>query len=58
MAQHFRRRVQVENLSPGKKGIVLIILYLGLDMNATRPLIVDQPDENLDDECIYNLQKN
>ena len=46
---------ELENLSPGTKGIVLLILYLGMDINDTRPLIVDQPDENLDNESIYNL---
>jgi energy-coupling factor transporter ATP-binding protein EcfA2 len=45
----------LESLSPGTKGIVLLILYLGLDFADTRPLIVDQPDENLDNESIYNL---
>lgn len=45
----------LESLSPGTKGIVLLILYLGMDTNDTRPLIVDQPDENLDNESIYNL---
>lgn len=46
---------ELENLSPGTKGIVLLILYLGMDTADTRPLIVDQPDENLDNESIYNL---
>lgn len=46
---------ELESLSPGTKGIVLLILYLGMDINDTRPLIVDQPDENLDNESIYNL---
>jgi energy-coupling factor transporter ATP-binding protein EcfA2 len=45
----------LEKLSPGTKGIVLLILYLGLDTVDTRPLIVDQPDENLDNESIYML---
>ncbi|MGQ3241811.1 TrlF family AAA-like ATPase, partial [Shinella sp.] len=45
----------LESLSPGTKGIVLLILYLGMDVNDTRPLIVDQPDENLDNESIYHL---
>lgn len=45
----------LESLSPGTKGIVLLILYLGMDTNDTRPLIVDQPDENLDNESIYTL---
>lgn len=45
----------LESLSPGTKGIVLLILYLGLDVEDTRPLIVDQPDENLDNDSIYHL---
>jgi hypothetical protein len=45
----------LQSLSPGTKGIVLLILYLGMDTNDTRPLIVDQPDENLDNESIYTL---
>jgi len=47
--------VELEKLSPGTKGIVLLILYLGMDVGDTRPLIVDQPDENLDNESIYAL---
>jgi hypothetical protein len=47
--------VELDKLSPGTKGIVLLILYLGMDIADTRPLIVDQPDENLDNESIYNL---
>ena len=50
--------VDLENLSPGTKGIVLLILYLGMDIADTRPLIVDQPDENLDNESIYDLLMN
>lgn len=46
---------EIEKLSPGTKGIVLLILYLGMDMADSRPLIVDQPDENLDNESIYDL---
>lgn len=46
---------ELENLSPGTKGIVLLILYLGMDTADTRPLFVDQPDENLDNESIYTL---
>lgn len=45
----------LEKLSPGTKGIVLLILYLGMDVNDTRPMIVDQPDENLDNESIFAL---
>ena len=46
---------ELEKLSPGTKGIVLLILYLGMDVADTRPLIVDQPDENLDNESIYTM---
>jgi hypothetical protein len=46
---------ELEKLSPGTKGIVLLILYLGMDIADTRPLIVDQPDENLGNESIYQL---
>ncbi|RWC20893.1 TrlF family AAA-like ATPase [Mesorhizobium sp.] len=49
------RGTDLEKLSPGTKGIVLLILYLGLDERDTRPLIVDQPDENLDNESIFAL---
>jgi energy-coupling factor transporter ATP-binding protein EcfA2 len=47
--------VELEKLSPGTKGIVLLILYLGMDTADTRPLVVDQPDKNLDNESIYKL---
>jgi DNA repair exonuclease SbcCD ATPase subunit len=47
--------VELDKLSPGTKGIVLLILYLGIDVDDTRPLIVDQPDENLDNESIFAL---
>jgi len=47
--------VELEKLSPGTKGIVLLILYLGMDREDTRPLVIDQPEENLDSESIYDL---
>jgi energy-coupling factor transporter ATP-binding protein EcfA2 len=46
---------ELEKLSPGTKGIVLLILYLGMDTYDSRPLIIDQPEENLDSESIYDL---
>ena len=46
---------EIEKLSPGTKGIVLLILYLAMDIEDLRPLIVDQPEENLDNESIYSL---
>jgi hypothetical protein len=45
----------LENLSPGTKGIVLLILYLAMDKQDTRPLLIDQPEENLDNDSIFNL---
>lgn len=45
----------LEKLSPGTKGIVLLILYLVMDRDDRRPLIVDQPEENLDNDSIYRL---
>lgn len=47
--------VDLEKLSPGTKGIVLLILYLGMDTDDSRPLIIDQPEENLDSESIFDL---
>lgn len=45
----------LENLSPGTKGIVLLMLYLGMEGDDSRPLLVDQPEENLDNESVFNL---
>ena len=42
------------NLSPGERGILLLIFYLLID-NDDRPLIIDQPEGNLDNESIYLL---
>jgi len=46
--------VEIQKLSPGTRGIVLLLLYLSLDANDSRPLIIDQPEENLDPKSIYN----
>lgn len=43
----------IELLSPGKKGIVLLLIYLILDKESSIPLIIDQPEENLDNKSIY-----
>jgi len=40
-------------LSPGEKGIVLLLLYLEAEEEDHRPLIIDQPDDNLDNLSIY-----
>ncbi|WP_431093242.1 TrlF family AAA-like ATPase [Pseudomonas brassicacearum] len=46
--------IEIQKLSPGTRGIVLLLLYLSLDENDSRPLIIDQPEENLDPKSIYN----
>jgi energy-coupling factor transporter ATP-binding protein EcfA2 len=40
-------------LSPGTRGIVLLLLYLALDLEDRRPLIIDQPEENLDPKSVF-----
>lgn len=40
-------------LSPGQKGIILLMLYLEVDKGDCRPLIIDQPEENLDNLSVY-----
>ncbi len=44
----------LDQLSPGEKGILLLLFYLVVDRRDT-PLIVDQPEENLDNETVYEL---
>lgn len=41
-------------LSPGEKGTLLLIFYLLLDSDGI-PLIIDQPEENLDNQTVYDL---
>jgi len=41
-------------LSPGERGILLLIFYLLIDSDDC-PLIIDQPEENLDNQSIYEL---
>lgn len=42
----------LEELSPGERGIVLLIFYLALSQNNT-PIIIDQPEDNLDNQSVY-----
>ncbi|HUX87909.1 MAG TPA: AAA family ATPase, partial [Chloroflexota bacterium] len=44
----------IRKLSPGTRGIVLVLLYLALDEDDDRPLIIDQPEENLDPQSVYD----
>jgi AAA domain, putative AbiEii toxin, Type IV TA system len=44
---------ELEYLSPGTRGIALLVLYLLMDEDDRRPLIIDQPEGNLDNASIY-----
>lgn len=44
----------LEQLSPGEKGALLLIFYLLLDNNDI-PLIIDQPEDNLDNNSVANI---
>ena len=46
--------VDIRKLSPGTRGIVLLLLYLALDDQDDRPLIIDQPEENFDPKSVYD----
>lgn len=46
--------VDIRKLSPGTRGIVLLLLYLTLDDSDDRPLIIDQPEENLDPKSVFD----
>lgn len=41
-------------LSPGERGLLLLTFFLLADTSNT-PLILDQPEENLDNQTIYNV---
>ncbi len=45
---------ELHQLSPGEKGALLLIFYLLVDKNDI-PLIIDQPEENLDNQTIVDL---
>jgi ABC-type lipoprotein export system ATPase subunit len=44
----------LEELSPGERGTLLLIFYLLVDKRDT-PLILDQPEENLDNRTVYDI---
>jgi energy-coupling factor transporter ATP-binding protein EcfA2 len=46
--------LDIQQLSPGTRGIVLLLLYLAVDRDDDRPLIIDQPEENLDPKSIFD----
>ncbi len=44
----------ISELSPGERGALLLIFYLALDRNDI-PLVIDQPEENLDNQSVFRL---
>jgi ABC-type dipeptide/oligopeptide/nickel transport system ATPase component len=42
------------HMSPGKKGTVLLILFLQIS-SSDFPILIDQPEDNLDNRTIYDL---
>lgn len=44
----------LDQLSPGERGALLLVFYLLVD-NDTIPLVIDQPEENLDNESVYRM---
>ena len=46
--------LDIRKLSPGTRGVVLLLLYLALDDADDRPLIIDQPEENLDPKSVFD----
>lgn len=47
----------LNQLSPGEKGLLLLVFYLHLDKEKT-PLIIDQPEDNLDNDSIFSVLAN
>jgi ABC-type lipoprotein export system ATPase subunit len=45
---------QLAQLSPGERGILLLAFYLLVDRDDI-PLVIDQPEENLDNQTLYEF---
>jgi predicted ATPase len=46
--------ISINQLSPGEKGGLLLVFYLILDKD-NKPLIIDQPEDNLDNQSIAEI---
>lgn len=44
----------IEELSPGERGTLLLVFYLLIDRRDI-PLIIDQPEDNLDNQTVYDI---
>lgn len=47
-------RRPIDQLSAGERGALLLVFYLSFDSEEI-PLVIDQPEENLDNETIYRV---
>ena len=45
---------ELSHLSPGERGTLLLVFYLLVD-KSSNPIIVDQPEENLDNHTVFRL---
>jgi ABC-type lipoprotein export system ATPase subunit len=45
---------ELAQLSPGERGTLLLVFYLLVDKDDI-PLVIDQPEENLDNQTVYEL---
>ena len=50
--RELRHGAPEEQLSPGERGNLLLIFYLLVDQNDI-PLVIDQPEENLDNQTVF-----
>jgi len=48
---------ELSQLSPGERGTLLLLFYLLVDKDD-RPLVIDQPEENLDNQTVYEQLVN
>ena len=45
---------EIHQLAPGERGLLLLVFYLLIDKDDI-PLVIDQPEENLDNQTIYEV---
>lgn len=43
----------LDELSPGERGLMLLVFYLSLSRDE-KPIIIDQPEDNLDNQSVYS----
>jgi hypothetical protein len=52
----YQKDESIFKMSPGKKGLILMYLILHLS-NADYPILIDQPEDNLDNRTVYTELK-